>query len=227
MKLVVVIPALNEEKTIGEVIAQIPRRIEGVSEIETVVVDDGSTDQTGLVAQKNGALVFRHPINLGVGAATTTGLKAARRLGAGAAVTLDGDGQHNPAEIPLLIQPLLQNKADLVIGSRFLNSSTQIPLLKKIGNHFFNHFTAFLYGVRSSDTQSGFKAFSKNALIFLEPKTHGYEICSEILAEATDHHLRIKEVPISVIYNHYTKTKGQSPLNGINILLKLILRNLV
>lgn len=227
MKLAVVIPALNEEKTIGEVISKIPAQMEGISEIEIIVVDDGSTDLTSKIAEEKGALVFRHPINLGVGAATTTGLKAARGLGAGITVTLDGDGQHDPAEIPLLIQPILKNKADLVIGSRFLNPSAQIPFLRKLGNHFFNHFTALLYGVISTDTQSGFKAFSKNALLLLEPKTHGYEICSEILAEAKHLRLKIKESPISVTYNHYTKTKGQSPLNGINILLKLILRNLV
>lgn len=224
MKLAVVIPAYNEAATIQQVIDQVPTCLDGISEIQTIVVNDGSQDSTSALARKSKALVLNHRINLGVGAATLTGLKAARLLNHDFIVTLDGDGQHDPKEIITLLPPLFSGEADLVIGSRLLSKKSKIPLIRLIGNHLLNQLTYLFYGIKTSDSQSGFRAYSKKSLDLLDLKTNGYEICSEILAEAARLHLKIKEVPISVVYNRYTQFKGQTPLNGLNIVLRLLWR---
>src|SRR3972149_3064522 len=146
MKLAIVIPAYNEGQVIGEVLDAVPERIQGISRIEKIVVDDSSEDETGTVARKAGAVVLRHIINRGLGGALSTGLEFAKRNDFDIAVTLDADGQHDPSEIPKLIQPILSQQSDFVVGSRLLEKGG-MPLARTVANRIGNVVTFLLYGV--------------------------------------------------------------------------------
>ena len=225
MHLAIVIPVYNESAVIKKVIAGLPKKIKGINQISVLTVDDGSIDNSANQINSTRAILISHPANLGVGCATATGLEAAKRIGADIAVTFDGDGQHNPSDISKVITPILNKKADLVIGTRLINAQG-MPLYKKIGNFGLNFITFLLSRKWTSDSQSGFKAFSKNALWKMEFATAGYEFCSEIIIEAAHNKLKISEVPIKVIYNHYSKKKGQPFFNGVNIVVKLIFKKI-
>lgn len=225
MHLVIVIPAYNEAQVIAGVIERLPVTIDRIGRITALVVDDGSEDETPMIAKQAGAQVVRHRVNLGVGAATTTGFAAARLLQADIIVTLDADGQHNPLEIPRLIDPIVHQKADIVIGSRLQNPAG-MPIIKLAGNWIFNIATYLLSGIWTTDSQSGYRAYSAQAIELMELKTPGYEICSEMFVEIAKRKLRMIEYPIETIYTDYAKLKGQHPLNGVNILIKLILRGI-
>jgi len=225
MKLAIVIPVYNEAKVIREVINSIPKKIKGVDKIEIIAVNDGSTDNSEEEIKKTRAILLNHAVNLGVGASTTTGLEAAKMIKTDIALTLDGDGQHDPRDIKRIVTPLIKKKADLVIGTRLKNPAG-MSLYKKIGNLGLNTVTFLLSGKWSSDTQSGFKGLSKNALNKLSFETLGYEFCSEIIINASQKKLKIIEVPIKVIYNDYSRKKGQSIFNGVNIIAKLIYKKL-
>jgi glycosyltransferase involved in cell wall biosynthesis len=182
MKLAIVIPAYNEEKVIGEVIKGLPKKLSLIDEIIPIVVDDGSTDETYKVAKSKTSHVFKHIINLGVGAATQTGFDAARKLGADIIVTLDADGQHNPDDVKKMILPILEKKADVVIGTRMLNPKG-MPFFKILGNWTMNIVTAVVFHKWSTDSQSGMRAFDKKAIRKMCFHAIGYEICSEIIGE--------------------------------------------
>jgi glycosyltransferase involved in cell wall biosynthesis len=219
---VVAIPAYNEAAVIGAVVRSIPGRI-GAMEVRTLVVDDGSTDDTAAVARASGAEVVRHIVNLGVGAATRTGLRAAKAMGADVVVTLDGDGQHDPEEIPALVQCLVDNNYDVVIGSRILQPKG-MPPSRFAANLLLNAITFVVYGKVVSDSQSGFKAFSRSALDIIELDAAGYEICSEIIGEIVRNRLNYKSLPIKAVYTPYSRAKGQHFLNGLNLILQLFSR---
>jgi len=224
MRLAVVIPAHNEEKTIGRVISSLPRRLDGISAIQSIVVSDASTDKTVVLARKAGASVFSHRVNLGAGGATLTGLTAARDLNYDLAITLDGDGQHDPDDIPLLVEAHQHHKADLVIGSRFLSQTIEsMPPLKWYGNKAMNAMT-YLFSHRNvTDSQSGFRLFGPRFLQSLHHfSTGGYEFCSEAIIIAQKNRFLVREVPIKTIY--FDNRQGQNPLNGLNIFLKLFYR---
>lgn len=227
MRLAVVIPAYNEAKTIDSVVRRIPRRIPRVSGIETVVVDDNSTDQTYKLAKKAGAHVLSHAMNLGQGGAILTGVAFCKRLGADIVVTLDADGQHDPTEIARLLDGHRSTGADLVIGSRFLSDTIgNMPTLKQAGNRGFSLITYLLSGKMLTDTQSGFRLFGTQMIeLLLTLDLAGYEFCSETIMIAHKHRLKIAEAPISTIY--FDNRRGQDPINGINILLRLIARKLI
>lgn len=224
MHLVVIIPAYNESQVIAQVLAAIPKQISGISRITPLVIDDNSTDATKEIAQTCGALCIRHEANLGAGGATITGLEAAKRLKADIVVTLDGDNQHDPREMVHLIAPLLQKKTDVVIGSRLLNASKAMPFHKKIGNNLLNVVTFAFFRIWVTDSQSGYKAFSRRALHRIHLSTNGYEFCSEIIGQIREKRLRFQEIPITTIYTDYSKAKGQLALNAINIVLGLMIR---
>lgn len=228
MKLVIVIPAYNEEKTITKVVKGIPRKISGVSSLEIVVVDDNSSDATAKIAKEAGAHVLSHAMNLGAGGATLTGITYSHRLGADVVVTLDADGQHNPKEVISLIEAYKNKRSDLIIGSRFLSKTIKkMPTIKKVGNRGFSYITYFLSGKMVSDTQSGFRLFGSEMIkLITTVDLVGYEFCSETIMIAHKHGMKIHEVPISTIYNK-NRQGGQNPLNGINILIQLIYRKLV
>ncbi len=221
MKLAIVIPAYNEAGSIESVLKNIPKKLTGVNEIIPVVVDDGSIDNTFELAQKHIKHVAKHVINLGLGAALCTGFAAAKKINCDIAVTLDGDGQHNPKDIQKLINPIISQKANVVIGTR-MTDTRGMPALKILGNWMMNVMTFIIFRKWSSDTQSGMRALSKKALSKLDLHSVGYEISSEIIGESHRNRLKIVEVPIETIYTDYSKAKGQSVINAVNILTKLL-----
>jgi glycosyltransferase involved in cell wall biosynthesis len=221
MKLAIVIPAYNEEGSIKKVLSEIPKKINGIKEIIPIVVDDGSTDDTCSLAKSKTKHVAHHVINLGVGAALTTGFEVAKKLKCDLAVTLDGDGQHNPNDIHRLIEPIISQKADVVIGTRMLNAKG-MPFVKILGNWMMNIMTALIMHAWSTDTQSGMRALSRKALRKMRFDSLGYEISSEIIGETKRAKLKLVEVPIETIYTEYSKANGQSILNAVNIFTRLI-----
>lgn len=218
----VVMPAHNEADVIASVIARIPSRIDSFPVLK-IVVDDGSSDRTADVARHEGAYVIRHLTNLGVGAATVTGLRAAQELGAEIIVTIDADGQHDPAEIEGLVQCLLDGPFDVVIGSRLVNPRG-MPPTRIAANLLLNAVTYIVYRKIVSDSQSGFKVFSRRALDAMDLRSAGYEVCSEIIGEIYRKNLRYKSVPVKAVYTEYSQAKGQHFLNGINLILGLLMR---
>jgi glycosyltransferase involved in cell wall biosynthesis len=217
--IVAVIPAYNEAKRIAAVVERARAHVDDV-----LVVDDGSTDDTGAVSRAAGARVVRHLQNLGAGGATMTGIEAARRLGATVVVTLDADGQHDPAEIPLLLKPIEEGRADIVFANRF-GRRNRIPLIRRVFNGLGNILTFAAAGKWVSDSQSGFKAFGPLALKEVDLRMSGFEFCTEIVREAARHRWRVAEVPTKVIYSEYTMAKGQSFSNGVKTALKILLRS--
>lgn len=203
------IPALNEEATIARVVIGAGQSVDRV-----IVCDDGSQDMTGEIAKRLGALVIKHESNLGKGAALRSIFGKARELGASALVTIDGDGQHNPAEIPRLLEGLAAG-VDVVVGSRFISNSANIPSHRRAGNVVLNYLTEGKHaGV--SDTQSGFRAYGRRAIEIISPGERGMSVDSEILMEARDAGLKIAEVPISVSYEGKT-SKTHPVYHGLDV----------
>jgi glycosyltransferase involved in cell wall biosynthesis len=193
---------VNEEKTIGRIVLLAQKHVDQV-----VVVDDGSEDMTGEIAERLGAKVIRHSRNMGKGEAFRSLFSACRDMGADIMVTIDGDNQHEPDEIPLLLDPLEKGEADIVIGARFNGKSNEIPAYRRAGNKLLNAVT--LDGI--SDTQSGFRAYNKKAIESIRPAEMGMGVDSEILMEASRRGLRLLEVPITVRYG-IGKTSTHNPL---------------
>jgi glycosyltransferase involved in cell wall biosynthesis len=217
--IVAVIPAFNESKRIAAVVKDARAFADHV-----LVVDDGSEDGTGDVAREAGARVVHHLINSGPGAATMTGIEAARALGATIVITLDADGQHDPRDIPLLLQPILDGKADIVFANRF-GQRNHIPLVRRIFNSVGNGLTFAATGRWVPDSQCGFKVFGPKALREVDLRMMGFEFCTEIVREAVQHRWRMAQIPTKVLYSEYTMAKGQSFANGIKTALKILLRS--
>jgi glycosyltransferase involved in cell wall biosynthesis len=202
LRLIACVHAYNEEKTIAKVIVDIRNYTD-----EVVVVDDGSSDSTGKIAKALGAKVIRHEKNMGKGEALRALFSACREMNADIMVTIDGDGQHDPADILAVIDPICKGEADVVIGARFHADNKSIPMYRRIGNEALNAVT--LSGI--SDTQSGFRAYNRKAIQGIRPAEMGMGVDSEILMEAARQGLRIQEVPISVKYG-IGKTSTHSPI---------------
>lgn len=169
MKLIIIIPALNEEKTVASVIAAIPKNIPGVSRIETIVVDDGSTDRTTVLSRQAGASVIQHTTNQGVGAAFHSGIEAALASGADIIANMDADGQFNPADIPMLIQPILSGRAEFVTATRFAKPEwfPVMPAIKVWGNRRMVQIINTITGKNFTDVSCGFRAYSREAALRL------------------------------------------------------------
>lgn len=223
MKAVIIIPAFNESVVIYRVLKSLPKKLKGVSDIETIVVNDGSADRTVSEAQRAGVTVVSHTINRGLGAAIKTGMEFTKSIKADIMITFDGDGQHDPKDIPKLVLPILKKEADFVIGSRFTNRQ-KVPFDRLILNWLANFATFVLYGISSTDSQSGLRAFSKKALSLLNFKADRMDFSSEILLEAKRNNLRIKEVPIRAIYTEYSRLKGQKSTNAFPIFFRFLVR---
>lgn len=187
------IPAYNVENRIGPVLEKTRDLVD-----LTLVCDDGSTDLTPKIAELYGAQVIRHEKNRGYGGAIKSLFEAAKLLNAEIIVTLDSDGQHKPEDIVRLVNHMVMNKFDIVIGSRFMESSTKFPLWRKFGISVINKLTS--NDSKISDTQSGFRAYSRKAIQLLDLEEGGMGISTEILLKAEKKGLSIDEVPIEVLY---------------------------
>ena len=217
-RVVVIIPAYNEESTIVDVIRGLIQR--GFTTL--IVVDDGSSDRTGEFAAREGTIRLRHLLNRGLGGALGTGISAALRLGAEVIVTFDADGQHDPDDIVRLLEPIEAGQAEVVIGSRMLDPQG-MPYRRRLANWIANVVTYLLFGGWTTDSQSGLRAFSRRAATRMQIMTTGMEVSSEIIAETVRNRLQWKEVPIKAIYTDYSLSKGQSFTVGLQTLMKLIL----
>ena len=193
MKLVVSIPAYNEEHTLGRVIDEIPKKIPGVSEIQVVVVDDCSTDRTFDIARKKGAVVTRNKKNMGLAKSFKKGMEKALELGADIMVNTDADYQYNQKEIPKLTEPILAGRADVVLSHREVLSLSHMPLQKKIGNSLATLITRLVSGYPVKDAQSGFRAFSREAMMRLVILSD-YTYVQETIMESVFKGLAIEQV---------------------------------
>ena len=218
----VAIPAYNEELTIGSVVARARRYADRV-----IVIDDGSTDATAEVASLVGAEVIRQLTNEGYGSAIRRCFEVARECDADVLVTLDADGQHNPDEIPQLLDEMQQTGADVMIGSRFARSasSRMIPRYRKFGLKVLNHATRLSSGLKLSDSQSGFRAYSRKALHAIDLSQNGMGVSSEIIIKAADSQLAVKEAGIVTRYEGIrVSSKGpvRHGLDVINSIIRLV-----
>lgn len=198
-KLVIIIPALNEERTVGEVIRRIPRDMPGVGCVQVVLVDDGSSDRTGVVAASLGAVVVRHPRPSGVGAAFQTGLRIAFELGADLIVNIDADGQFAPEDISKLVAPVLEGRADFTTASRFLDPTLtpEMPRIKKWGNHQMSRLINVLTGEQFHDVSCGMRAYNLRAALSLS-LVGSFTYTQEVFLNLTAKRMNILEVPIAV-----------------------------
>jgi len=208
------IPCFNESWHIGTVILKVKHHVDRI-----LVVDDGSTDDTGEVAIAAGAIVFRHPTNQGVGSSTRTLIEKALRMDTEIMVLIDGDGQHDADEIPTLLKPIMRGEADIVIGSRFLHNGARPPLYRQLGQRVLTGTTNILSGCRITDSQSGFRALSWKALSRMDLQECGFCITSEMQFQARKHNLRVTEVPITSIYNG--KAKRNPFAHGFYVLARI------
>ena len=211
MKLVC-IPAFNEEKTIGEIVEKSLQYADKV-----IVCNDGSTDNTEKKAKEKGATIINHKKNFGYGAAIITLFEEARKQNVEIMITLDGDGQHNPEQIPTLVSALTENNVDVVIGSRFLDKNTNSPGYRKTGIKIITSASNFGTNFKTSDSQSGFRVYSKNAIDAIHPTEEGMAVSTEILLKASNKGLSVAEVPISISYEG--DTSSQNPTShGVSVL---------
>ncbi|MDN5275165.1 MAG: hypothetical protein JWP06_1066 [Candidatus Saccharibacteria bacterium] len=224
IKVCIVIPSYNEEAVIGDVIDGVMNIFKkSAYDFDIVCIDDGSRDKTASIAQKHGAIVIRHILNIGAGGATATGLSYAQQSGYDVAATMDADGQHAPEDVLKGVKILIKDDADLIIGSRLITTEG-MSRVKIIGNKGLSFVTYILFGINSTDSQSGLRIFSRKALVSLRWKTSGYEFCSEMLWRAKQQKMKISEYSIQAIYTEYSKAKGQNNWNGINIVKSLLRR---
>lgn len=203
VKVIVAMPAYNEGRYIGSLILQARQYAD-----EVIVVDDGSTDFTTKVAKLAGATVIRHEENKGYGIAIQSILAEVKKRNPDILITLDADSQHNPEEIPVLIRAVREG-FDVVIGSRQIEMHN-IPRYRRVGQQVLSYLTGILSRSRVSDTESGFRSYSRRAIALLEPRQKGFGICAEIVAEANAKGLKVTEIPVTAIY-----TGDGSTLNPI------------
>jgi len=211
---IALIPAYNEARFIGSLV------LAALAHVDlALVVDDGSSDQTAEIAQRAGATVIKHSHNQGKAAAVNTGFLYVRQLKTAGVVMLDGDGQHTADDIPRVLAPILAGEADIVVGSRFLEVKSNIPLHRQVGQHGLTLATNLASGVRISDSQSGYRAFSAHAIAELWFGQGGFSIESEMQFLIREHQLRVVEVPINVVYVEPAKRNpfnhGMQVINGI------------
>ena len=211
----ILLPAYNEEVAIASMILLSSKYAN-----EVIVIDDGSTDRTKEVSELAGATVLSHKINKGKGVALKTGFEYAKNFDI--IVTIDADGQHNPSEIPLLIKPIEDGVADLVNGSRYINNQdTSTPKYRRIGQTVLDTATNVASGVKLTDSQSGFRAFSSKSFNCFNFNPEGFGIESDMLIEASNNNLIIKEVPITVRYDVNTTT-ANPVIQGVSVLLRVL-----
>ncbi|OWK44969.1 glycosyltransferase family 2 protein [Fimbriiglobus ruber] len=208
----VVVPAYNEGRAIGTTLAELLGWCRNVA-----VVDDGSADDTAAQAARNPVWVLRHAINRGQGAALQTGIEFALSRGAVAVVTFDSDGQHDPADIPAVVAPVLDGTADVTLGSRFLGRTVGIPVTRLVVLKLGIVFTRIVSRIAVTDTHNGFRALSRDAAQRIRITQDRMAHASEILDEVCRHGLRFREVPVTVRYTATSLAKGQSSFAAVRI----------
>lgn len=214
-KVAVLLPAYNEEVAIASMILLSSKYAD-----EVIVIDDGSTDRTKEVSELAGATILSHNRNKGKGVALKTGFEYAKDFDI--IVTIDADGQHNPSEIPLLLKPILDDEADLVNGSRYINGhETSTPTYRRVGQTVLDKTTNIASGVKITDSQSGFRAFSSKCFQCFNFDPEGFGIESDMLIEAANHNMRITEVEITVRYDVNTTT-ANPVVQGVSVLLRVL-----
>ena len=206
-----VIPAYNEEKSISGIVRKTKKYIPNV-----IVVDDGSRDRTRQLAENAGAIVMRHIINIGKGAALKTGCDFAAKKKANYIVALDADAQHDPKDIPRFLEKLKSH--DIVFSYR--KPSRKMPIVLRFGNWLISFVVAVLYGVKLKDTQSGYRAFSIQAYEKIRWNASDYSMESEMISRAAKKRLKYTQIPIRTIYSD--KYKGTTVIDGVKIVLNMV-----
>ena len=203
MNVTIGIPAFNEEKNIAGIISKLKKYADTI-----IVCDDGSTDLTGKISEELGTIVITHEKNKGYGASINSLFLKAKELETNIFVTFDADGQHRVEDIPIVTEPIINNKAQIVIGSRFLETkSEEMPNYRKVGIKLITKVTNLSIKEKLTDSQSGFRAYSKKALDEIIPSDEGMGVSTEILIKASNLDLKMAEVPIKVSYEGETSTK--------------------
>jgi len=217
----VICPAFNEGTTLGRVLGE----LHGCG-YQVLVIDDGSSDATSRIALAMGSAVIGHPINLGQGAALKTGIEYALAQGVERVVTFDADGQHRVGDVAGLLAALDREQADFALGSRFLQRSRTIPLLRALFLKAATLFTIATTGLRLTDTHNGLRAFTRRGAAVLRLRQNRMAHASEILADIARSGLRYVEVPVTVDYTEYSLSKGQRAGDFLMVLLDLFAQRL-
>jgi glycosyltransferase involved in cell wall biosynthesis len=214
VKIAVGLPAFNEEKNIGKIIAQLLNKSYAV-----IVCNDGSSDSTGIIAEKMGAIMINHKKNLGYGAAIGSIFKKAREDKFDILVTFDSDGQHRISDIEKIIEPIQNKMSDIVIGSRFTgDGKADMPKYRKLGIKVITNLVNSQTGKKITDSQSGFRAYNTKVLAQINPSESGMGVSTEILIKANKQKLKIKEIPITILYEGETST--HNPIaHGTSVIL--------
>jgi len=220
----IVIPSFNEGKVIRTTVTPVLEKGYTV-----VVVDDCSSDNTKEALAGSGVHYLRHEMNLGQGAALQTGMDYALKHGAKYAITFDADGQHNAEEIPQLLEPILAGRADVTMGTRFKRAEdvAQIPPSRKLLLKGAIMVNGIFTGMWLTDAHNGFRALNRAALEKIKLRENRMAHASEILSVIKQAKLRYEEVPVNIVYTEYSKMKGQSSMNSINILIDLLLKKIL
>lgn len=219
----VIIPAYNEARVVRSVVVELLH-----AGYQVIVVDDGSTDDTGRVLKDLSLVYVAHALNLGQGAALETGMEMARRLEADYVVHFDADGQHPLEQIPDLIAPLLRDEADICLGSRFLSRESRgaVPWRRRWTLQVGRCVNYLFTGYWMSDAHNGFRAMNRKALHRIRLRQRGRSHATEILSEIKRHQLRWREVAVQIAYTHYSQSKGTSWQDGLEIVSDLMLRRM-
>ena len=216
MKITIGIPAYNEEKNIAKIITKLKKITDSI-----IVCDDGSSDMTSEIAKNLGVIVISHKKNMGYGAAIRTIFEKSAEIGSDILVTFDADGQHRIEDVSRVLHPLENNEADIVIGSRFLGKQSNVPNYRKLGIKVITQVTNSSIKTKLTDSQSGFRAYSKQVLSKISLSEIGMGISTEILIKASNEGLRITEVPITILYSGDTST--HNPVShGTSVLFSTI-----
>ena len=216
MKITIGIPAFNEEKHLPQILTKLKEITNSI-----IVCDDGSTDNTSIIAKKFGAEVIKHKKNLGYGSAIKSIFQVASEINSDILVTFDADGQHRIEDINKVLQPIKDEEADIVIGSRFLNNNNDVPGYRKIGIKLITQVTNASIKKHFTDSQSGFRAYKKQVLDNIVLTEQGMGISTEILIKATEKKFRITEIPIKILYEGNTST--HNPVShGTSVLISTI-----